>query len=257
MPLDPGDKTALEHAIVRGWPALAATEIDGWLARWSSGASIRANSVAALTFTGADVDAALNEVVRFYRQRNAVPRFTITDIAAPAGLDRCLEQRGWQRVGQNVTYTKEVDGGVPSPADLCPSAANLQIERACNRSEAWSEIYLAGLSPDRRAIALQLVDGTPAPRVFFSALRSGVVIASGLTVLDGTLASVQCIATLASARRTGAATALLCAIERYAVANGARRLYLQTEAANTTALSIYTRYGFRLAGCYHTRELRT
>ena len=153
MPLDPLEMTALEHAIVRGWPARMSTGIDGWLARWSSGGSIRANSVAALTFTGADFDAALAEVVRFYRSRNAVPRFTITDIAAPAGLDRLLEQRGWQRTGQNVTYTKEVGSAAALPADPSPGGAGLQIEMAGQRNEAWSEIYLAGLSPDRRAIA--------------------------------------------------------------------------------------------------------
>ncbi len=264
MNLDPTELAALEKAIVRGWPALAASEIDGWLARWSSGGSIRANSVAALTFTGPDIDGALANVVRYYRDRNAVPRFTITDIAAPAGLDRLLEQRGWQRTGQNVTYTKDVGGSdnlggghTAVPVDLASDAVGLQIDLAAKRNDAWSEIYLAGLSPNRRAIALQLVDGTPEPRVFFSAVRQGEVIASGLSVLDGALASVQCVATRTTSRRTGAATALLGAIERHAVANSVRRIYLQTEASNTNALRIYERLGFRLAGTYHTRELRT
>lgn len=257
MPLNPAEIAVLEHAIVRGWPALSATGIDGWLARCSGGGSTRANSVAALTFTGTNFDASLAKVVGFYRERNAMPRFTVTEIAAPYGLDRRLEDLGWQRSGQNVTYTKEVGGGVPVQADPRSKTADLNITMADQRGAAWSEIYLAGLSPDRRAIALQLVDGTPEPRVFFSAVRQGEVIASGLSVLDGSLASVQCIATLATARRTGAATALLVAIERNAVANGVGRLYLQTEAANTNALRIYERYGFSLSGRYHTRELRT
>ena len=91
--------------------------------------------------------------------------------------------------------------------------------------------------------------------MFFSAVRDGQVIASGLSVLDGALASVQCMATIATARRTGAATAVLLAIERHAAKNGVRRLYLQTDAANAAATSVYQRIGFRLAGRYHTREL--
>ena len=272
MTLTPAEIAAMEQAIVRGWPALETAGIDGWLARWSSGGSLRANSVAALAFTGTDIDLTLAKVVHFYRQHGGIPRFTITDIAAPAGLDALLEARGWRRTGDNVAYAKSVGaktvggktvggktvggktvgGNGAEPA----AAADVRIELRALPTADWSQIYLSGLSIDRRPVALKLVEGTPRPRVFFSGVRDRQVIASGLSVLDGELASVQCIATHAAARRTGAATAIVQAIEQHAVANGVRRLYLQTEAANTAALRIYERLGFRLAGRYHTRELR-
>ena len=257
MTLTPAEIAAMEQAIVRGWPALETANIDGWLARWSSGGSLRANSVAALAFTGTDIDLTLAKVVHFYRQHGGIPRFTITDIAAPAGLDALLEARGWRRTGDNVAYAKSVGGKTVGGNGAEPAAAaDVRIELRALPTADWSQIYLSGLSIDRRPVALKLVEGTPRPRVFFSGVRDRQVIASGLSVLDGELASVQCIATHAAARRTGAATAIVQAIEQHAVANGVRRLYLQTEAANTAALRIYERLGFRLAGRYHTRELR-
>jgi ribosomal protein S18 acetylase RimI-like enzyme len=46
------------------------------------------------------------------------------------------------------------------------------------------------------------------------------------------------------------------AIEAYARSAGCSRLYLQAEAANTAALSLYQSFGFRTLGRYHMRSKR-
>jgi hypothetical protein len=48
----------MEAAAVRSWPALETVDIDGWLWRYASGGSLRANSVSALSFRGADLGVA-------------------------------------------------------------------------------------------------------------------------------------------------------------------------------------------------------
>ena len=246
MTLSRDEHLAVERAIVRGWPALETAEIDGWLARFASGGSVRANTTSALDFAGADLDAALARVIAFYRVRGAAPRFVITGVETPANLDAELDQRGWQRHGEHVTMTKAITPATaPSPV----------IEIMSAPTDAWSDVYLQGLSEDRRAIAMTMVTRVPAPRAFFAARLEGRIIASGLSVADGAFASVQCMATLPAARRSGAATAVLAAIEAYARDQGARRLYLQTERDNAAAIALYERIGFRIAARYHTRVL--
>lgn len=239
---------AIEAAAARGWPALETSAISGWLARASSGGSVRANSVSALVWHGGDLDAAIAEVERFYAGRGAPACFTITDVAEPAGLDAALAARGYQRKGEHVTLAK----GVAATAGA-PSPAGLTIEMGDRPSAGWYGVYLAGVTPDRRAVAPRLVEGVPPPRVFVSAVRDGVVIASGLSVHDGALASVQCMATRAEARRTGAARAVLSAIEESAGVAGKSMLYLQADAENHAAIHLYESVGFTLAGRYHTR----
>ena len=92
-----------------------------------------------------------------------------------------------------------------------------------------------------------------AQRCFFSCRRAGVVVGSGLSVADGPLASIQCMATLASARRQGCAQAVLAAIEAWAAAQGCTHLYLQVEATNAGAVALYESFGFAIAGRYHQR----
>ncbi len=242
---------AIEGAAVRSWPALEAVEIDGWLVRLSSGGSVRANTVSALAYRGRDVDQSIAEVAAFYRGRGAVARFTVTDVSVPGDLDHRLAQAGWERGGDHLTMAKWVE----PVADRVLPAPGLSVVRLDTRSDEWMSVYLSGLSESRRAVAPQLIGGVPRPRSFFACLRSGTVIASGLSVVDGTLASVQCMATTISARRTGAARAILKAIERGAAESGVRRIYLQTEVDNFGAVALYRGAGFAVVGHYHVRTL--
>jgi ribosomal protein S18 acetylase RimI-like enzyme len=244
----------IERAAVRGWPALETGTIDGWLARASSGGSVRANSVSALDWTGTDLDGAIARVVGFYRQRDAVPRFTITEVDRPAGLDARLGEHGWHRRGDHVTMAKPVAGGTASPAGGAPASGDVRVIRSDHPTEDWLRIYLQGVSESRRAVAPRLVAGVPGPRAFFTCVRDGEAIGSGLSVADGPLASVQCMATAPATRRQGAARAVLAAIEAWAAGRGAEWLYLQADADNTPAVTLYERVGFAVAGRYHTRE---
>ncbi|MGE0766188.1 MAG: GNAT family N-acetyltransferase [Hyphomicrobiaceae bacterium] len=240
----------IERAAVRGWPALETAEVDRWLLRVSSGGSVRANSISALQYSGADFDASLAEAVAFYRARRALPRFTITGVSQPSGLDGELAARGWTRQGDHLTMAKDVGFAAPPRA-----GSDVMVIRHQAPTPEWYAVYLEGLSQNRRAVAPQLVERVPRPRCFFSGVRDGKVIASGLSVLDVAVSSVQCMATLAQARRTGAARAVLDAIEDYAREGGALRLYLQADAENKAAINLYERAGFAVAGRYHTREL--
>ena len=218
---------------------------NGWLARASSGGSVRANSVSALDYTGSDLDASLARVVDFYRARGARARFKMTDVARPQGLDTALATRGWTRHGEHVTMACDVTGRT---SEAIPDACGTSVVSHDQPTAEWYRVYLQGLSNDRRVIAPRLVERVPAPRCFFTAEREGAVIASGLSVLDGELASVQCMATLPEARRSGAASAVLAAIGAYAREQGARRLYLQAEAENVAAITLYRRVGFAVVG---------
>jgi GNAT superfamily N-acetyltransferase len=238
---------AIEQAAVRAWPALETANVDGWLWRYASGGSLRANSVAALAFAG-DADAAIVAIERLYAQKGAPCRFTVSEASAPADLDARLARRGYHRGEDHLTLAKDIAGSaVQSPADVVAMRAP---------TPEWLDVYLAGLSGDRRAVAPRLLAGLPPRRTFFGCRRDGRLVSSGLAVVDGALASVQCMATLAPARRQGGARAVLQAIEAYATGAGCIMLYLQAEAANTSALSLYQAFGFRVAGRYHMRSKR-
>jgi N-acetylglutamate synthase len=235
---------AMEGAAVNAWPALQTADIDGWLWRYTSGGSLRANSAATLAFNGRDCEAAIARVERLYREQGAPCRFTISDVSAPADLDGRLAARGYERGADHVTLAKPIAASAAMPDD---------VEVAHDPSPKWLEVYACGLTPDRRDIAPRILAGLPAQRTYFSCRRAQDVISSGLSVGEGALASVQCMATLPAARRGGGARSILRAIEACALHQGRLHLYLQAEAANAGAIALYEAFGFRLAGSYHMR----
>jgi N-acetylglutamate synthase len=235
----------IEAAAVRSWPALETADIDGWLWRYASGGSLRANSVSALAFHGSDFEAAVGDVERRYRAKGAPSRFTITAVSEPGDLDARLAAMGYTRGEDHVTMAKSTaDPLTRVPAEVVVTA---------DPSSDWLAVYLAGLSPNRREAAPAILAGLPAHRAYFSCRRDGAVVGSGLSVADGSVASVQCMATLASGRRQGCARAVLAAIEAWAAVQGCTHLYLQAETANAPAIALYETFGFRVAGRYHVR----
>jgi ribosomal protein S18 acetylase RimI-like enzyme len=235
----------IEAAAVRSWPALETADIEGWLWRFASGGSLRANSVSTLSFRGSDVEAAVRDAERRYRVKGLPCLFTVTEVSEPGDLDGRLAAMGYALGEAHVTMAKAIAGSpMRSPADVLLSG---------DPTLEWLTVYLGGLSPNRREVAPAILAGLPTRRVHFSCRRAGAVVGSGLSVADGNLASVQCMATLATARRQGCARAVLAAIEAWAAAEGCTHLYLQAETANTAAIALYETFGFRIAGRYHLR----
>jgi GNAT superfamily N-acetyltransferase len=237
---------AIEEAAVRSWPALQRVPISGWLWRCTSGGSVRANTVATLSFSGADVEAAIDEAERLYGAAGAPSRFTISAVSAPSDLDQRLEMRGYRRGDDHVTMTRTVSVRA-EPTDAAALGAEPTPE--------WMAVYLSGLTEDRRGVAPRILAGLPRHRMYFGCAREGRLASSGLSIADGQFASVQCMATAQGAQRQGAARAILAAIEAWATSQGCATLYLQTGADNAAAVSLYESCGFELAGRYHTRVL--
>jgi GNAT superfamily N-acetyltransferase len=228
------DLPAIERLHVRAWPALETADVHGWLWRYSGGGSQRANSVSTVRFSGGDPAAAIDEVEARYRARGAVPRFHTYDLTAPSELTDLLRTRGYAEGESTITMAKPVTSSEP-PTDVA----------VADRADAeWHEVYFDAVTESRRVINAKILDSVPPPCAWLACRRGGKVISTGLCVVDGEFAVVECMATRTEARRQGGAQAVLAGIEAWATARGARTLALQVVAANPPALALYRGLGF-------------
>jgi ribosomal protein S18 acetylase RimI-like enzyme len=239
------DLVAFERASLHFWRPHEQRPIGGWIWRYSNGGSQRANSVATLDDPGMELRQAIATAEMLYAERGAPAWFQVTEVSQPVGLDAELARRGY---GIN-------DACVTLALTLPEEASHLEtdVEISETLSDAWFEAYADVITPDRRAQARAILGRVPGPRAFCALRRNGRVVATALAVALGPVARIKCVATLAAARRTGAAEKVMEAALGWAAGAGANRVGLGVTEANTAARALYTKLGFTIAGRYHIR----
>ena len=248
MPISRERLVAIERAAVAAWPALETADIDGWLWRYSGGGSQRANSVSALGFQGADVDAAIAEAEARYRARGASAMFQVCDVNAPADLDERLQRRGYRLQEPCTALAKSIapDASIEHDPD---------VEIGDAPSEAWLSVYLAGITPSRRDLAPAILARVPPPRAFLLLRDRGQPAATALGVVAEGVAIAECVMTRADRRRGGAASRVMRVLEAWGAREGATITALQAVAANEPAQGLYAKLAYARVGGYHYRVL--
>ena len=238
----------IERAGFYAWPALESVTQDGWVWRFSDGAgSRRANSVCALEFTGSDVEAAIDEVEARYAARGAPPQFQVSDASSPPDLDQRLERRGYAIDDPCVSLVKELSGDERAP----PGSETFD-----SPTNSWFACYSSVITPARQKTAPSILARIPRPRAFCAYVRNDRVIATALGVPLGGIVIAECVATLAEARGTGAASAVMRALEAWGSAQGCQYAALQAVRTNVPAQALYKSLGFMPVGNYHMRIKR-
>lgn len=210
----------LEHAAALAWPGLEQQWLDGWLLRFSGGASHRANSAVPL-----EVHANLTAVpaiVAWYRDRHATPWLAVPDrlVHLPQATPSSLEV---------LVMTRELGSDAAEQADV-----------AARPDEQWLRIYERDVAVD---VLTAVLDGELgfATRASAAVGRAAVTTAPNGTRWAG-LAAVQ---VAPDERRMGHARALCTTLLAWAAERGATDAYVQVVADNAAALTLYRSMGFR------------
>jgi GNAT superfamily N-acetyltransferase len=236
---------AIERTAVAAWPALETADLDGWLWRYSGGGSQRANSVSALAYRGTDVERAIDAAEGRYRARGAAPMFQICDVNAPGDLDERLARRGY-RLQEPCTCLAKA---------IAPIEAPTGVEIGDVSSEDWLSVYLAGITESRRGLAPMILAGVPQPRAFLLLRDRDGPAATALAVAAEGVVIAECVMTLATRRRSGAASRVMLALEAWGAQQGATVAALQAVGANAPAQALYARLDYTRVGGYHYRVL--
>lgn len=245
-PIYAEDLRRVELAAAHAFPAPENEDLDGWLWRCSGGGYQRTNSVSTLRYDGQDLDATIARVERMAKAARLRPRFHMSEVSEPNGLDAVLAARGYSKGETCLTMFKPVGA---RKADLTG------VEWTYFPSAQWLRIYTSVLDESRKAVAELIIEGVPWPRAFFLYRRRGLSLSVALAVHEDGLVGIECLTTREEGRRRGAARALMHGIEAWAVAEGAHSLYLQVVAANEAAVKLYRGLGYETVGRYHYRTL--
>jgi len=228
------DRIRMERAHVRAWPALRTADIDGWLWRSSGGGSQRANSVSTIDFRGGSAGDAIDAVEAGYRAVDLPVRFQTFDETSPPELPYLLRERGYRQGDPTTTMFKRI----------ASTALSADIDVRDVAWEVWRQVYLNAITESRRAVNAIILDRIPGPCAFFGCRRNGEIVATALCVVSFGCAVIECVATRSDLRRSGAARAVLAALEHWASGQDVDWIGLQVVASNEPAIALYRSLGF-------------
>ncbi|WP_328411034.1 GNAT family N-acetyltransferase [Streptomyces violaceus] len=235
----------LARVAARAWRPVESERLGDWELRAASGFTRRANSVLPLGEPGMPLDEALGAVRRWYGDRG-LPAYVQTATGAEGTQELLcaeLEKRGWVR---EVTAELWVGPLAPVADRAEPSGVVLSREA----DEAWLARYQRrGLSE----VALRVLGGGPS--AWFAtvpgATRGAAPDAIGRCVVDGRWAGFAAVEVDPALRRQGLGTAVMAALARRALDEGASAAWLQVEAENAGARELYAGMGFAPHHAYH------
>lgn len=236
----------LARVTARAWQPVESERLGDWELRAASGFTRRANSVLPLGDPGLPLDEALTYVRDWYAARD-LPAYVQTATGAEGTqevLSAELEARGWAR---EVSAGLWIGALAPLADREVAEAPGVVLARAAD--EAWLGRYQRkGLSE----VALHVLGSGPS--VWFATVPGAEgepPAAIGRCVVDGRWAGFAAVEVDPAQRRRGLATAVMAALARRALDEGASAAWLQVEADNAGARALYAGMGFAAHHTYH------
>ncbi len=241
----------IEERAFNAWPAEQTWLMGGWVLRLASGYTKRANSLNALQ-PEVRVEDVLAHARGLCSARGLPLILRVTPLAGDATC-RSLADAALGRADDSLVLTV----GLPLAGQIASGGdgvgATLVLKPRVDA--AWIAGYGAavGGGSAHAEAHRRLLEAIPAPAAFACLSMDGEPAAFGVAVVERGMAGVFEVATLPSARRRGAARALMLGLLAWAHDQGCRTAYLQVGADNAGAIHLYRQLGFAEAYRYHYR----
>jgi GNAT superfamily N-acetyltransferase len=244
------DDAVIDAVAARAWPAKESVTLGPWTARWNSGHPFLPNSVATPgQVAPQEVAALVTAAEDFYAARSGPARFEVSDTARNAAVVAALRERGY-RPEEGQDRVVQV-APLRSMRAMAPADRDGRMQITEEPTDAWLARWWA--SSDREVgEAEQESIGErfweiPGRCGFAAHVVDGLVVATGLGVVDGPWIGLSCMATDVARRGRGSGRRVLGALATWGLAHAARVAYVQVDAANPAALRLSAAAGLETA----------
>lgn len=183
-----------------------------------------------------------------YHGRRLTCTFRMTDVAEHA-VTRELDVRNFRHAAGALVMVRSL---TDRPTGT-PTAA---VTNAATPDDRWLGVLAVDRPSTYSAHAVaRVLAGHDLPSVYTTATAAGSAVSIGQGVVDGSMMAIFNMRTRPDARRSGHARTVLQSLLDAAVDRGVGVVYLQVEATNTPAISLYRAAGFAISHEYHYRFL--
>ncbi|AWI58492.1 GNAT family N-acetyltransferase [Sinorhizobium fredii] len=229
----------LEAVGFRAWPASTVLYDGSWLIRLTAGhPSKRLNSINPLDPSDyRDIAIRLEKAARRFAEHGRPLTVRQTPLTPPHLIDY-MDGEGWTSFGHSLVLELDLAQG-----ELGEGMDHLPIKDLGRFVDA--RIQIGKEDPATKPALSEIITAIkPECGLFLFEDRDIGPTAVSLVVHDNDLAGIMQFSVAESVRRQGVGRALLDASLRWARLRGARKAWLQVEAANEAAIALYRKAGF-------------
>ncbi len=248
--IDQSQIVELEQVAANAWIAHETERLGGWLLRANGGVTRRANSVLPLGAPVIPLDEAIEKVIDFYKGKELIPRFQMTDTSKPVELDRDLSDRGFSVGLQVEIHTAAINY-------LAKKDLSIDVLVSNDITDGWMSVYgeSSGYEESTMDTRRDLMKRTSLHKAFAIARIDRELAGVGFAVVEDKWLGLFNIAVHPTMRGRGVAVAVNTALAKWGHQRGARAAYIQVESENLPALKLYGKLGFQQVYTYWYRKL--
>lgn len=231
----------VEETELNAWPALKEVYLDGWILRFSGGASgggvsRRANSANPLSLGSGDSSGLITACEAHYRRHRLPTLFRIVSLLGPE-FDTRLAACGYSAEGDTRTLYGDIAA--------MPSAPDPQVKLLTRPTARWcvAMSVIQGHNPMQARTYARIVNRIALPGRFALLVDDGMPAALAYGVMQHGLLCYESVVTNRTHRRRGYSRRVLAALAAWAKDEGATGACLQVQADNGPAIPLYHSIG--------------
>lgn len=234
---------AIERATLAAVPPQRLDSWHDWLLPFDDGTVGRSHSAVPLRHAPPREDV-LPELERRYGAAGLPLVLRLPELASFADLHATLAAHGYARAQPTLVQVGEL-AALARAGD-----AQVQVDLAQRPGADWEEVFLGeGFDPVDGASRLAILRRATGS-LFAGVREQGRIVAVGSASFAHGWCGLHGMRTLPAWRGRGFASAILAALAHAARERGMRDCFLQVDAANMPARSLYERLAFRTAWTY-------
>lgn len=231
----------LEEAALNAWPALRQIVYDGWLLRFASGYTKRANSINPRYPSTLPYEEKIAHCERMYNQVGLPPIFRLPEPFVSDELISALDKTGYETFDPTLVLGRDIY----LQEDL---SKTVEVRRMENNAWLCLRADLTGTPLSKWQKHGEVLNTIVPSKSLFGLFKEGSPLACGMGVAEGNLMGFFGVLTASSERKKGYGRMMMQVLTNWGVRRGADFGYLQVEDDNEPAKAMYTRLGFNL--CY-------